>query len=217
MAIKKEELFLRTGEKNMRLLSTLLVFIFFSSITAQSADWRSLGTITVDYGDLVFPVGVAYRMGEYTPQISMDIDNDGFHESVLLISNGNEWGVEFTKYGTDIAACETLCFTMEYSEPTFEITLHDFDADNIPEMIISQSDGFECIGYVFKFCGSGVDVGKGRAYELTGWLKNVGDFHTFQCQWHAKDNILSYKSSMTGYGYSSSVYIDNKLRRVAED
>ena len=68
-------------DKFSRRANLLMVFflILFSHQCALSevVDWRSVKEITVPGDDLIFIGSAAYRMGDYSAQLSMDIDNDG--------------------------------------------------------------------------------------------------------------------------------------------
>ena len=144
----------------------LMVFflILFSHQCAlsEAVDWRSVKEITVPGDDLIFTGSAAYRMGDYSAQLSMDIDNDGSEESIFLIK--------------------------------------DLNSD----------------GYVFKLGGSGVDLSKGNLHDLKGWISCVGSFNSYNNYWGVDGNVVRFKRSQTGYDYGIKVYVDGKLRDVAD-
>ena len=204
----------------------LVVFflILFSHQCAlsEAADWRSVKEITVPGDDLVFTGSAAYRMGDYSAQLSMDIDNDGSEESIFLITDLNSWGIEFNKSCGKGSVLEQVFFhevgAENLSEITFNISLHDFDSDNIPGIIVISNDvdGFINNGYVFKLGGSGVDLRKGNLHDLKGWISCVGSFNSYNNYWGVDGNVVRFKRSQTGYDYGIKVYVDGKLRDVAD-
>lgn len=208
---------------NLKFAITVLLSVF-SPLFAY-ADWQSLQNISVKGNELVIPDTFYYRQGEFTPQILMDIDDDGAEESILLIEEGDNWGIEFSKSMNSTSVVERIYVAKEdldwrdYYNTYFNLDLHDFDDDGNPELIVTcfEEPGDWMLGYVFKLCGSGVDVSKGKAYELSGWIRNVGAFTAKDGYWSVKGNILEYKDTETGLHYSKMIYIDNRLHHISAE
>lgn len=208
---------------NIKFAISVLLSVLSSSVTY--ADWHTLQNISIKGSDLVFPDTFAYRIGEYTPQVLMDIDNDGAEESILLIESGDEWGIEFSKSTNSASVGERKYVKKEeidwrdYNDTDFNLFFHDFDDDGIPELIVTcfEKPGEWMLGYVFKFCGSGVDLSKGKVSELRGWIRNVGSFMAKDGDWSVEGNILTHKDTETGWHYGKMVYVDDYLHDIRVD
>ena len=212
---------------NPKAIIFLFCFLFVFRGYAQKTDWRNLDIIEFTGSNLISPLSVYYRLGEYEMQIQYDLDGDGVEESLLFIrgfkGEKEAWGIEFCKDGylldqylfDDIE--EEISSTTKLDEVKFQLSLHDFDNDNVPELIITYGDDpdFAMSGKIFKICGRGVKLKDTHASELKGWLREVGNFGTHKGYWRAEGNLL-YTSSLTGgYGDIVMVYVDSELRHIS--
>lgn len=189
-------------------------------------DWKSFKAIEFTGEDLIWSGSVPYRIGEYEYQINFDLDNDGYTESLLFITdikdNEEAWGIEFgkTKNSTGFVS-ERYLFPEKgdadnISELEFQLSLHDFDNDNIPEIIVTYGVDPEDFvdGKIFKLCGSGVELQNTKAYELCGWLREVGKFGSFYNDWYVNGNGLITRCQ--NGDYTTQVYYDSKLHNLAD-
>ena len=212
---------------NPKAIIFLFCFLFVFRGYAQKTDWRNLDIIEFTGSNLISPLSVYYRFGEFERQIQYDLDGDGVEESLLFIrgfkGEKEAWGIEFCKDGylldqylfDDIE--EEISSTTKLDEVKFQLSLHDFDNDNVPELIITYGDDpdFAMSGKIFKICGRGVKLKDTHASELKGWLREVGNFGTHKGYWRAEGNLL-YTSSLTGgYGDIVMVYVDSELRHIS--
>ncbi|MCH5220148.1 MAG: hypothetical protein J1F20_06205 [Muribaculaceae bacterium] len=206
----------------IRDLFTILCLIISLQSTAQKSDWHSIERKEFTGRDLISPMSFPYRMDEFKRQLQFDLDNDGEEESILFIDgfvgDNEAWGIEFRKGWIQEQYLFTdKCEANDIIDLQFEVSLHDFDNDNIPEIIVTYSDDPEFIlnGKIFKICGSGVNIRDSNAYELRGWLREVGTFSTFRGMWHADGNLL-YTTSQTGNTDGIvQVYINSELKNIS--
>lgn len=212
-------------------LSAGLVIPLFS-FGAQSS-WKELKEISVEYFDLPLEGTAYYRMEFPINQISMDLDGDGAQESIALYihsSESSDLGMLFTKslsdsYVSEDIAIDDNVFETRWCEDigTVSLMLHDFDSDNIPEIILILRGGGDNMGLgvdvaVFRICGSGVDLSKGNVGELRGWLRLAGTFSAFDDDmgWYLNDNLIGIRSSQTGSNYHQLIYMDGRLRKISD-
>lgn len=189
-------------------------------------DWKSFNPIEFMGDDLIWSGSVTYRIGEYECQINFDLDNDGYSESILFITDIKEkdeaWGIEFGKSKNSTQyILERYLFTEKgeadnISELKFQLSLHDFDNDNIPEIIVTYADDPEDFveGKIFKLCGSGVELKDTKAFELRGWLREVGTFGSFYNDWYVNGNGLITRCQ--NGDYTTQVYYNSKLHNFAD-
>lgn len=211
---------------NPKAILFLFCFLFVIQGYAQKTDWRNLDKIEFTGSDLISPLSVVYRLDEFERQIQNDLDGDGVEESLLFISGfkgeKEAWGIEFCKDGylldQFLFDLEEISSNSNLYDVTFQLSLHDFDNDNVPEIIITYGDDpdFAMSGKIFKICGRGVKLKDTHASELKGWLREVGNFGTHKGYWRAEGNLL-YTSSLTG-GYDDivMVYVDSELRYISK-
>ena len=154
------------------------------------------------------------------PQIHMDIDGDGNVGSLYFcISINGELKCVFQKSnGTNrIEECVGINnFIHSSSEIVHPIAIivrfHDFDKDNIPEVIIeTKLPEFNGInGEVFRLQGVGANLKNLKG--LRGWFVNAGDFWGQYNIATIEDNLIhtiNFRELPLEY-----VYINGRLRMV---
>lgn len=157
-----------------------------------------------------------------SPQIQFDFDSDHSEESLFFFNNLGVVNCVFSKFNKLERIDEYLLEDFNYSDvhdsfvkvDEINIRFHDFDNDNIPEIIIEikfNESGFdEIIGYVYKIYGIGANLTNLKG--LNGFLQKDGEFWG-QYKYAEIDNntvkTINFRELPLYY-----VFIDGKLREV---
>lgn len=153
------------------------------------------------------------------PQIQVDIDGDGNIESLyFFISINGELRCVFQKSNgaNRIEECVEINNTNlshDFADPTsITVRFHDFDKDNVPEVIIeTQLPDLQGInGEVFRLQGVGANLTNLKG--LKGWLVKAGDFWGQYNIATIEDNLIhttNFRELPLDY-----VYIKGRLRQV---
>lgn len=202
----------------------LNIFFIAKSQTSTEQSETNPGVISIDGQALFDPEMEPSYLWDFTPQISFDIDNDGAIESLQLIAKGDKWGIDFCKKKDNNAVWQTYFSNNEYDvwsdsniyDDTFEMRLHDFDSDGVPEILVTRIGPDASVTTVLKLCGAGVDLSQKNISELSGWLRHIGDFFAFYNEWSVDGNLIRCRSAQSSIGnpWSDLIYLDNKLRRI---
>lgn len=154
------------------------------------------------------------------PQIQFDFDSDNIEEALFFFNNLGTVNCIFSKFDKLHRINEYLSedFNFSYTHDSFvnvneiNVRFHDFDKDNIPEIIIEikfNETGFaEIEGRVYKLYGTRANIQ--NLSGLNGWLKEVGKFWGQFEYAEIKDNVIktiNFREIPLYY-----IYIDNKLR-----
>ena len=206
------------------IFSILLLFPFITSYS------KSTNEDKID--QLLFKIGgesldhhgfgsdeVSYCPTGEKPQIQIDIDRDGNMESLyFFIDISGALNCVFSKSnGTDmIKECVGINNHSNSDETvhptTITVRFHDFDKDNIPEVIIeTKLPEFNGInGEVFRLQGVGANLKNLKG--LRGWFVNAGDFWGQYNIATIEDNLIhtiNFRELPLEY-----VYINGRLRMV---
>ena len=154
------------------------------------------------------------------PQIQFDFDSDGIEESLFFFNNLGCVNCIFSKIDKSHRINEYLSEDFNDTHDTLvnvneiNVRFHDFDKDNIPEIIIeikfNETEFTEIEGRVYKLYGTGATIK--NLSGLNGWLKEVGKFWGQYEYAEIKDNVIktiNFRELPLYY-----VYIDNRLRSV---
>lgn len=160
------------------------------------------------------------RYQDYDPILEADIDHDGAVESFFVFDGGSK-GAElyFVKGKNRHYAGETYPIKLGYGTPEqydYQITLHDFDGDKIPEVVFDYTlrgqDG-DCEVIVFRLHGVGADPQ--HCDGLKNWLEPVGNFRAFWGVYHLNGNEVMYKASSRDW--ETKIFYNGRLCSLKPD
>lgn len=98
------------------------------------------------------------------------------------------------------------------------LTLHDFDKDKIPEIVITYQDGIDIKGRVYKLNGSSRNINLKDVQGLRNWFEPAGEFIQYSSgQAQIDGEAIITQVSPRGRVFVTYIYRNGKLWRLAEE
>lgn len=153
-----------------------------------------------------------------------DIDSDGYIEGLWIYEPATGLGLSFQKLdkkGTPLF-WDNAEFEFENSEtyqPDVDVIFHDFDGDNIPEIVIGYLDNGIC-GRVYKLNGKGLDLQKlhdvleNTNLKLSNFIQQVGYVSGGWDNCYIDRSSIHIQVSPIGQGWTEYLFHNGQLRRL---
>lgn len=182
----------------------------------------------IDGKDLAYNPSIVkpvYDENGISTLLEADIDNDGKTERIYAYNNFSGLIIEMYKNDTSESHSVGDTYEINFTDQDFQtenggisLTLHDFDKDKIPELVITYQDGIDIKGRVYKLNGSSRNINLKDVLGLRNWFEPAGEFIQYSSgQAQIDGEAIITQGSPRGGVFVTYIYRNGKLWRLAEE